>query len=430
MKRPSTRDWSRLKLLKFSAISVILLFLLAEGVARILLAIKYREAHTSVYIQGSPLQDDDSASVFNNQPFYAEYQKTFQFNECGMKCAYGDFAMPVKRPGELWVLLLGGSAMEGMGSNKDGKWFDITNAPDDPFDQTIGAYLEDSLRARLSSRPVRVFNAAVCGFTLSQGLLRYQALARRYDFDWVISMDGVNECDTLATGSEGEQRAYDHAYWASLPLHSAPLKYIIPVTRHSALVNALKQSWYYLRLQGRMARNAKKGFPERRYWAAQNARVAAAQNAAAPAAQNANLAETPVYDPRVLASRNAYLRLVHTWEDRLQQSGKQYLFLVQPYLIFRDTARLTVEERALRQYFLATDYDPHKVAFLQAVNDSVENETDPHFQTMEGVNEWEGWTLVDYCHFTPAANQRIAGGLARYILSGGNAFSCRTRKGT
>lgn len=414
MKRPSTRDWSRLKLLKFSAISVILLFLLAEGVARILLAIKYRNAHTSVYIQGSPLQDDDSASVFNNQPFYAEYEKTFQFNECGMKCAYGDYAMPVKRPGEVWILLLGGSAMEGMGSNKDGKWFDITNAPDDAYDQTIGAYLEDSLRARLSPRPVRVFNAAVCGFTLSQGLLRYQALARRYDFDWVISMDGVNECDTLATGSEEEQRAYDHAYWASLPLHSAPLKYIIPVTRHSALVNALKQSWYYLRLQGRMARNAKKDFPERRYWAAQHQRAAAAQ----------------ATDPRVLASRNAYLRLVHTWEAQLQQAGKQYLFLVQPYLIFRDTVRLTFQERALRQYFLATDYDPHKVAFLKAVNDSVANGSDPHFQTMEDVNDWEGWTLVDYCHFTPGANRRIAGGLARYIMTGGNAFSCRTRKGT
>ena len=358
-------------------------------------------------IQGSPIQAADPATVYNNRPFYVDYQKGFQYNECGMKSACGDYAMPQKQTGDLWVLLMGGSAMEGMGSNKDGKWFDITHIPDHPYTETIAACLQRLLSARYPTRNVRVFNAAVSGFTLSQGFLKYKSLSSRYDFDWVISMDGVNECDTLASDSEEAQQAYNRAYWAGFPFQSAPLKYIVPITQHSALFNTLKQEWYYLRLKGRMTRNERAGFPDRRFWAAQTG------GTALPLALG---------DPRVANSRRAFLREMHTWEDRLRQDHKKYLFLVQPYLPFRDTALLTLEERALRQYLLKTDYDPYKVTFFREVYDSVAvlERTDPHIQTMSGVDHWPGWTFVDYCHFTRDANERIASELARWIQSDGN----------
>ena len=53
-----------------------------------------------------------------------------------------------KEKNSLWILLLGASAMEGMGSNKNGKWFDITNVSDHTYEETISAYLTDLLQKK------------------------------------------------------------------------------------------------------------------------------------------------------------------------------------------------------------------------------------------------------------------------------------------
>ena len=131
--------------------------------------------------------------MYNNRAFYVDFEKQFQYNELGMRSACGDYRIPLKKAGDLWVLLLGGSAMEGMGSNKDGAWFDMTNIPDHPYTETIAFYLEGVLGRKYPGKRVRVFNAAVSGFTLEQGISKYRKLSKQYDFDWVISMDGVNE---------------------------------------------------------------------------------------------------------------------------------------------------------------------------------------------------------------------------------------------
>src|ERR1700744_3809409 len=141
-----TQKWSRRKLLRFAAVTVVLLLLLAEGLGRFVFFLRFRGLGTSVYVQGSPIQEADSASVYNNRAFYVDFEKQFQYNELGMKSLCGDYRMPVKEAGDLWVLLLGASAMEGMGSNKDGAWFDITNIADHPYKETIAFFLEERLR--------------------------------------------------------------------------------------------------------------------------------------------------------------------------------------------------------------------------------------------------------------------------------------------
>src|SRR5579872_6898468 len=158
-----TQTWSKPKLLKFSVVSVLVILLVAEGVARLLFYKKYHGLGTSIYIQGSPLQEADPVSVYNNRAYYVDYGKGFQYNELGMRSRCGDYAMPAKMPGESWVLLLGASAMEGMGSNKEGAWLDITGVVDHPYNGTIAFYLEEQLRQRFPGRSFRVFNAAVSG---------------------------------------------------------------------------------------------------------------------------------------------------------------------------------------------------------------------------------------------------------------------------
>jgi hypothetical protein len=398
-----TRTWSKGKLLKFSVVAVLIFLLLAEGIARVLFYVKYRGLGTSVYVQGSPLQEPDSVSVYNNRAYYVDFDMGFQYNELGMRSRCGDYAMPVKKPGECWVLLLGASAMEGMGSNKEGAWLDITGVSDHPYNGTIAFYLEELLRERFPERSFRVFNAAVSGFTLEQEIAKYRELARRYAFDWVISMDGVNECDTLDSGTAAAQRAFSRKYWESFPFHKFPLSWIVPVTRHSAFFNLLKQEVYRIRMNVRTGRNARKGFPARRYWAGQ---------AGVP------LRFAPD-DRRVSRSVGAFLREERAFAEELGVTGKNYLLLIQPFLAFRDSAKMAAPEIALDRYLRAEMNDPYKQAFLRAVYADVDSASDPHIQTMGGVSKWSGWTFVDYCHFTDSANRHIARELAGDIAAGG-----------
>ena len=396
-----TTTWSRGKLIRFTAVTVALLLLLAEGVARVLFFLKFRELGTSVYVQGSPMQEADSVSVYNNRAYYVDFEKKFQYNELGMKSACGDYRMPVKTGGELWVLLLGASAMEGMGSNKDGAWFDMTNISDHPFNETIAFFLEGRLRRLYPGKRVRVFNAAVSGFTLEQGIATYKALSQRYDFDWVISMDGVNECDTLEAGPEAE-KAYSRAYWASMPFHKFPLNWIIPITQHSAFFNLLKQELYAMRMKSRVRRNEADGFTMRRSWAAR---------AALPLLVDSG-------DERVLRSSGAFLREEQEFARELEKDGKRYLLLVQPYLSFRDSSVMGLEEMALDHYLREKMNDGSKQAFLKQAYAGVDT-GGLHIRAMPGVARWPGWVFVDYCHFTKAANERIAGELADYMASDG-----------
>ena len=390
-------------MLKFSVVSVVILLLLAEGIARLLFYEKYHGLGTSVYIQGSPLQQTDTVSVYNNRGYYVDFDKAFQYNELGMRSRCGDYAMPVKKPGECWVLLLGASAMEGMGSNKEGAWLDITGVSDHAYDGTIAFYLEEQLRQRFPGRGFRVFNAAVSGFTLEQEVARYHALSRHYVFDWVISMDGVNECDTLDSATPEAQREFSRRYWESFPFHRFPLSWILPITRHSALFSQLKQETYKIRMNARLGRDARKGFPVRQYWAGQP--------------------EAPlrfaVDDPRVDRSVRAFLREERAFAGDLGAAGKHYLLLIQPFLAFRDSARMGATEVALDRYLRAEMNDPYKQAFLRAVYADVDSAGDPHIQTMGGVLKWPGWTFVDYCHFTDSANRHIAGELADHIVADG-----------
>jgi hypothetical protein len=406
MRQGNTHNWSKRKLLKFSILSIFLFLLLAEVASRIFFYVKFHGMHTNVYIQGSPLQVADSSTVYNNRAFYVDYEKRFQYNERGMKSMCGNYHIPVRKANDLWILLLGGSAMEGMGSNKDGKWFDMTNVPDHPYEENIAAYLQNVLQEKYPSSNVKVFNAAVSGFTISQGFLKYESLARDYNFDWVISMDGVNECDTLGGDSQEDERAYNRTYWASFPFNSAPLKYIVPVTQHSAFFSILKQELYYIRLKAKMKRNEIQGFPERKIWADQGR-------------EPLLFAEG---DQRVDLSHRAFIREMLAFEARLKQDGKKYLFLAQPYLAFKDTSLLTGEENALNNYLRKADYDKYKITFLKKTYDSIDviSKNDLHIQNMSGVHKWPGWTFVDYCHFTRTANEKIARELANFIVADGN----------
>jgi hypothetical protein len=278
----------------------------------------------------------------------------------------------------------------------------MTNIPDHPYTETIAFFLEERLRRVYPGKRVRVFNAAVSGFTLEQGIAKYKALSEKYSFDWVISMDGVNECDTLEAGGQGAEVAYSRAYWASMPFHRFPLNCIVPITQHSAFFNLLKQTFYGVRMRARIQRNEAGGFALRASWAAR---------AALPLKVDPG-------DERVRRSADAFLREEREFAGALDVGGKHYLLLVQPYLAFRDSVVSGPEETALDHYWREKMNDGYKYAFLKQVYEGIDT-GNLHMQTMLGVGKWPGWVFVDYCHFTKAANERIAAELADHIAADG-----------
>lgn len=119
-------SFGRKRKLLFGLVAVFLLFLLLEIIARGVFYFRFNKLTTSLGIQGNSLQMNDSQLVFRNRPLYVDYHFKYQNNEEGFKSAPGETEMPVKGENEVWVFLFGASAMEGMGSNKDGEWLDIT----------------------------------------------------------------------------------------------------------------------------------------------------------------------------------------------------------------------------------------------------------------------------------------------------------------
>jgi hypothetical protein len=216
-------------------------------------------------------------------------------------------------------------------------------------------------------------------------------------------MDGVNEPDTL-TGNEPEFD-YSRKYWSSFPTHYSPLKYIIPVTQHSALFNTLKQELYYLKFNARRNSNIAKQFPERTYWASQPKEPLLFADG----------------DDKVTIAFQKFIREIADFEASLTRDKKKHLLLVQPYLAFRDSSVLDNEETVLNNYFRKEYNKKYRHSFLKKAYDTVDviSASNLCVQNMTSVNTWKGWTLVDYCHFTSMANRRIANELADYIVADG-----------
>jgi len=121
-----TSQWSKKKLFLFAIFTILILLVLLEIIFRIIFFFQYKDLHTSIFIQGSPLQVSDSVLIWKNTPFYVDYDRKHQNNAAGMKSKVGDVFIEKKTEKDFWVLLTGASAMEGMGSNRNGDWLDIT----------------------------------------------------------------------------------------------------------------------------------------------------------------------------------------------------------------------------------------------------------------------------------------------------------------
>jgi len=397
-----TRNWTKKKLLFFSFVAVFIILIFLEIAFRIAFYFQYKNLQTTIQIQGSPLQTSDSILIYRNQPFYIDYNKKYQNNEEGMKGATGDVFISKKTGRDFWVLLTGGSAMEGMGSNQNGKWLDITGVDDHPYHETIAYYLEQLLQKKMPERKVKVFNAATSGYTVYQSYLRYLSLSQKLYPDWVISMDGVNEPSALSEKQTINE--YLKKEWRQNPQFHYPLKMIIPMTKNSALINYIKQKLFHFKRTYRLEKAKNKNYSERKKWA----------NMTVPAMKFA------VSNPNIERATQNFAKWIIRYDSILSKNRQKHLLLIQPHMSQRDTSSLTLPEIAVSNYYRGTFQDTAKHQFLKIVyKQFAEDVKHPAIVPMTAVHHWSGWTLVDYCHFTNDATKRIATEIARYIFSDG-----------
>ncbi len=402
MNQKRTTNWSKKKLFLFAATAILIFFVILEFIFRVIFFFQYRNLHTSIFIQGSPLLISDSVLIWKSTPFYVDYDGHFQNNEAGMNSKVGDEFIETKTEKDFWVLLTGGSAIEGMGSNRNGEWLNITGVDNHPWNETIGFYLQQLLQNSMSDKRVKVFNAATVSHTVYQSYLRYLTLSKKMKFDWVISMDGVNDPAMLAAAETTS--AYCLKDWNENPQFHYPLKLIIPLTRHSALVNAIKQKLFHLKGDYRLRKNRNNNFPKRKYWASATTRpikYAAISN-------------------DITRGANSFTNWILKYDSALNSVRQNHLLLIQPQMCFRDTSVLGDAEKAVNNYYRTVFQDSVKQTYLATVYDFFLKDTlHKNIIPMNSVHYWPGWVFVDYCHFTKEAEKKIAGEIFNYISSNG-----------
>lgn len=397
----TSSSWSKKKLIRYSLSVCVIILLLLELIFRVFFWTGMKKYHTSVFVQGNTLQMDDTLLVFRNRPFYLDYDHRFQNNEIGIRSKPGDVWMPKKDSNDYWVFLFGASAMEGMGSNKDGEWLDITGVTDYPFNENIAYYLQQLLQEKMPHKTVRVFNAANTSYTIEQSYLRYLQLAPVYKMDWVISMDGQNNPPTLPRGGNVLEKIKEE--WLQNPSRKFPLNLIISLTSRSAFINSLKQYLFHLKQSARISANIKSNYPRREFWA---------KSSFSP------LQFHKKDDGTERAVQSFYEQLAQ-FDSLLSSRNQKHLLLVQPHLIFRDTLLMNSTEKALLNYYRSAFNDSSVNSYLQQLriefNDRISLDNFS-VQLLSQTDTLHDQVFVDYCHFTSSANRFIAYKIMQHIL--------------
>lgn len=363
--------------------------LLLEGLCRVYVAVDLGPYGTSVSVQGNSRWEDDAVAGWRNRPRYLEFDRSAQYNERGLRVPAGHVAMPHKEPGELWVLLLGGSVMAGVGSAQTGEWLSLTGISTHPITDAIDGRLEAILRARLPGRRVRVFNGATAWYTLRQSRQLYRRL-RDIQPDWVVSLDGVNEPETLGPSQTTADIVADR--WRKHPVNRFPMRQARFAMSRSAVTFLLGETLFFRTGLVRVPRNREQDREALARWRGVDKPFR-------------HRDESPGTERAV----SEFLRELIEFDEELTGAGQRHLLLIQPELSLRSASQLGPTERALRNYYASLNGGFDHV-FLRAVHDRVREQLGGRddVQSLASFHERPGWVFLDNCHLTSEANGWIA----------------------
>jgi len=397
-----TRKPRLFKKFVFSIIPLLLVGSVLEIGSRSLCSHRFDPFSTNIAIQGNGRMSSDPETVWGNAPHYLEYDLTAQYNDFGMRVDPGDdLGIPAKGDNDFFVLLLGGSAMAGMGTVHKGEWMKITGIATGGREQSIDGFLETALQESMPGRTVRVFNAAVNCSTLLQSHLHYKRLLH-LDPDWVISMDGYNDPSSL--GPEQTSRMWVENFWDNFHYFHFPYSTARFLMSRSAFFYVVSEALFY-----------KAGIISNTHETQQDTKVFERWLNTIPP----TLAPKPCNTSRQRAV-DEYFKHIDAFRHDLTKNGQRNLLLIQPDVTARKPDRLKSVEKAVYNYTLHyTGGRPNE--FLADLHRRAQLMTPvmPELISMSSVASWRTWVFVDYCHFTAQANRRIAQEICDHIVSDG-----------
>ncbi len=299
-----------------------------------------------------------------------------------------------KPAGTYRIFLMGASTAYGLG----GLWEHID--PDHQVltnNQTIDAYLERELGARLPGRKIEVINAAITSTWTHHNLIYLNQTILRYQPDMVLFLDGFNDY-YYYNDNHDQFRSYTY---------SLPSQTILgePTWRSLAYANG----WWLFR-KSALIHQLARGLG--------NIKLALSRH---PPRTPIDV-EAAVASHRRVFSANA-LRMEERCGVILQREGVIPVFLLQPMLILDRQRKFTEVERRLFD-FNVQSYLPNYEQFAHRAADYVRSEMTAMAATVGGTfidltqvfDSAGGQIYTDYAHLTPLGNQITANRIAEGIL--------------
>jgi hypothetical protein len=301
-----------------------------------------------------------------------------------------------KPPGTYRIFLMGGSTAYGLG----GLWTHIESRyPVIPNSETIDAFLERELTARLSGRRVEVINAAITSTWTHHELIYINQTILSYQPDMILFLDGFND---YFFRNEDHDEFADYAY-------GMPARVILGDPTLKSL--AYGGGWWLFR------KNAL-------------ATVTGRALRTLSLLLSRQPRQAPIDVPQALAGLHdvfprSALRMHHRIGLILRDEGVRAVFMLQPLLILeRGHKPLTPVEQRLFDFNVTSDR-PNAEAFMHAAVPFVREE-EQHMAYELGATYLDltgiyGATreqvYLDYCHLTAHGNAILARYVADHVIS-------------
>ncbi len=377
----------------FISLSTLLFILLLETACRIGAYFIYSPCHTSFSIQAQGMWINDDELIYDSRPNYLFYNELARFNEDALRVDLNEIEIPVKQKGETWILLIGGSSMLGNGANRDNNWRTISQQEDHGKSTSIDGYLEQILNKKEKGK-YRVFNAAVAGYKAWQAFEKAKRLMNKYSFDWVISMDGMNEPKILS--SRQSVKSFTKEEWSQHITQNPPLATQISWMKNSALVySAFK--WKYEKNEEELKETEA------------NHRNSFIQKCINTRGETKYLKDNQNSQYAALS----FFKTIEEEDQHFTNKKIKHLHFIQPHLSLRNKLKADSLEIAVLGNFYKVQKDTAN-SFMKIISEW--KPSSPTIMNLNEMHELNFWVFVDYCHFTKEANHYIANKMAALIL--------------
>jgi hypothetical protein len=339
--------------------------------------------------------------ILHNQPKGNRYEYA---NNAGFR---DPRPISVEKPGdEFRIFLTGGSTAFGLGAV--GEAAPISNFYYIEHRETISHALEKILNATapIPGKTIRVYNAAVWGYSYQHLLLRYITKLRRYKPDLVISFDGVNEINAVTLPVSDWDYFKQGQYNGILRQIFA---YDIPGLA-SYLTLWLKNNTYLMTF----------------FWSGmdlfQNLEADQRMHRGSLVQQELpRLQEMPTEERSRMVAENvaAVVRVVEDYHSVLENDGVPHIFALQPMLYLSKKPRHEnenkVESLEEHKYYYGVPTANAYKYMIDRIAVSAKNRGFVMADFSEYFDDTSQWVFTDWCHLTAGANYLIAKELANLI---------------